>query len=172
MSPQLSSEQEEQVRETTNQWVTRAVEIWSTAFDGIPVHFDLRGRASGMFCFRNQQKWIRFNPFIFARHFEESLASTVPHEVAHYICFELHGGKPKPHGKEWKAIMRAFGVPANATCQLDISDLPQKRLKRYIYHCQCSQHELTSIRHNRIVRGVANYACPKCQTRLIRVEPD
>lgn len=161
----------------TDSWVEKASGIFGQEFKTIPVVFDLKGRTSGMFCMRDshvhgKQQWIRYNPWIFAKHFEDSLATTVPHEVAHYICHLLYGQgflrhkKIKPHGQEWKAIMVKFGVPANTTCKLDISDVPQKRLKRFTYQCTCSTHELTSIRHNRIARGRANYACPKCNTAL------
>lgn len=168
----LSPEQKRDIREKTVSWLQKASQIWQRPFAEIPVYFDLRGKTSGMYVVqgglaRKNQK-IRFNPSIFARHYEESCALTIPHEVAHHICYELHGRKTKPHGKEWCNIMQAFGVPAEATCKLDLTGIPQKRLKRFDYVCGCSQHQLTSIRHNRIQRGHSRYACPQCQQLLVR----
>lgn len=174
--PVLSKARQETVVNATHGWVKKASDLYSITIDPIDVFFDLRGRTSGMFCTRGKRRWIRYNPWIFAKHFDDSLAITVPHEVAHYVCFLLHerkhwfNGKQKlkPHGVEWKAVMQQFGVPANATCTLDISDVPQKQLKRFPYKCLCSTHELTSIRHNRIVRGRNRYLCPKCNSELKR----
>jgi len=160
------------VESETAFWLSKAEALFNIKIEPLDILFDLKGRTSGMFCTslsgsgRGNHHWIRYNPWIFARHIDESLATTVPHEVAHYVCFLLYGRSHKPHGREWKAIMNQFGVPANATCKLDISDVPQKKLKRFAYRCSCSKHELTSIRHNRIVRGQSVYCCPKCHSKL------
>ena len=162
----LSETQQESVIQATDCWIERASVIFGQQFKHISVVFDLKGRTSGMFCTEGKRHWIRYNPWIFAKHFDDSLSTTVPHEVAHYICFKLYGRNHRPHGPEWKAVMGQFGVSANATCKLDISDIPQKQLKRFAYKCNCRIHELTSIRHNRIVRGTANYSCQKCGADL------
>ena len=169
INPVLSEQQQERVLNETQHWCKKASKIFDQNVDGIPVYFDLRGRTSGMFCTQGSEQWIRYNAWIFAKHFDASLAVTVPHEVAHYICHLLYGRqrtRPKPHGKEWRAIMAKFGVPANATCKLDISDLPQKRLRRFNYRCDCMTHQLTSIRHRRILNKQRRYFCPKCNTEL------
>lgn len=168
----LSKPRQDRAEQQTQYWVEKAATIFDQSFKSIEVRFDLRGRTSGMFCAQGKQYWIRYNPWIFEKHYDESLAITVPHEVAHYVCHLLYGKgrkRPKPHGREWKSIMSEFGIAANATCKLDISDLPQKRLKRFSYECSCNNHQLTSIRHNRIVRGLSSYMCPKCKSPLLEV---
>ncbi|MEX2366398.1 MAG: SprT-like domain-containing protein, partial [Pseudohongiellaceae bacterium] len=144
----LTEQQKLQVRNKTRDWLDIASRIWSRKFSTIPVHFDLRGKTSGMYVVRGtltgKTQKIRFNPAILSHHFDDSCATTIPHEVAHHICYELHGRKAKPHGKEWRVIMQAFGVPAEATCKLDLSDIPQKQLKRFDYACACRKHQLTS----------------------------
>ena len=167
----INPAQQKRVVSETNSWLAKAEVIVKITIAPIDVLFDLKGRTSGMFCTRGKRCWIRYNPWIFARHFDDSLAITVPHEVAHYVCFLLYGRNHRPHGKEWKALMNQFGVQANATCKLDLSDIPQRRIKRFTYQCDCQTHELSSIRHNRIVRGLANYSCQKCGAGLKVVEP-
>jgi SprT protein len=169
----LSSTQQEYIEQKTTEWLDLARSLWNRDFTEIPVIFDLRGKTSGMYVVRghwknHKEQKIRYNPAIFARHFEESCATTIPHEVAHHICYELHGKKAKPHGMEWREIMHAFGVPAETTCKLDLSDIPQKQFKRFEYICNCGSHQLTSVRHNRIKRGQSRYACPKCHQLLVR----
>lgn len=120
-----------------------------------------------MFCHRGRESFIRYNSGIFHRYFEENLTQTVPHEVAHYVVFHRHGRRAKPHGREWKQVMQDFGVPAQVTSKLDVSDFSTRNLQRYSYRCGCSEHQLTSIRHNRIQRGTRAYGCPKCRQPLV-----
>lgn len=168
----LSAAQMTQVRRSTAKWIAQAENIYNKKLADIEVRFDLRGRTSGMFCHRNKISFIRYNSAIFARHFDESLAQTVPHEVAHYVVFECFAKRAKPHGEEWKSVMRAFEVPAAVTCKLDLSGLPQRTFKRFPYKCACATHQLTSIRHNRIIQGIRQYGCPKCHQPLVAEEAD
>jgi len=172
LAKELTEEQKRQIRQKTREWLDIARQIWNRKFSTISVHFDLRGKTSGMYVVQGnltgKTQKIRFNPAIFARHFDDSCATTIPHEVAHHICYELHGRRARPHGKEWRTIMQAFDVPAEATCKLDLSDIPHKRFRRFDYVCGCSDHQLTSIRHNRIQRGQSRYACPKCHQSLVQ----
>ena len=119
-----------------------------------------------MFRQREGQAEIRFNPWIFARWYREHLDHTVPHEVAHYVASHLcRGRRVRPHGAEWRSVMHAFGVPPRVTCthpEEDIADLPQRRMQRYPYSCDCMSHHLSAVRHNRIRRRQASYNCRRC----------
>jgi SprT protein len=170
----LTDQQISEVIEQTALWIERAVNLYQfkqskELLKQIEIRFDLKGRTSGMFCVNGRHWWIRYNPWIFTSHYQESISQTIPHEVAHYICYLLYGSKPRPHGREWQKIMQDFGVPAQATCKLNLESVPQKRLKRYRYQCRCQIHELTSIRHNRIVRGHQQYVCTKCKQPLTAI---
>lgn len=167
MQLKITEVQKEEVRLAVLKWTKHAEARYGLALENIPIHFDLRGRTSGMFCYRDNRAFYRFNEAIFSRYFEESIEQTVPHEVAHYVVFKRYVRRKKPHGPEWKAVMHDFGIPADVTCKLDISDLPARKLKRFTYKCPCRAHELTSIRHNRILRGVNRYACPSCHQVLV-----
>jgi predicted SprT family Zn-dependent metalloprotease len=56
---------------------------------------------------------VRIASFLLAGS-SEILHETVCHEVAHAAVFELHGRRVRPHGKEWKALMRAAGFEPRA----------------------------------------------------------
>ena len=134
-----------------------------------PVLFDLKGRAAGMFRIRRGNPEIRYNPWIFARWFDENLAETVPHEVAHYVVATRFRRKARPHGAEWRAVMHLFGVAPRVTCGYrpeDIADLPGRRLRYFDYACDCGSHSVSSIRHNRMVAGKARYLCRRCHGPL------
>ena len=40
------------------------------------------------------------------------------HEVAHLVVFERHGRGRRPHGAEWKALMRSLGLTPRVQIQL------------------------------------------------------
>jgi len=166
----LSEAERQSFITATADWITRANNLFDSALPFIEIRFDLSGRTSGMFCVNGRQQYIRYNDQIFAKHYDASLKETVPHEVAHYVVYHLYGKRAKPHGKEWKTVMAAFGIPAHVRCNLDLSDIKLRQLTRFTYQCACTEHSLTSTRHNRIQRGERNYLCKKCQQPLKLVE--
>lgn len=121
-----------------------------------------------MYRVTKNQRQIRYNPYIFSKYFDDNLAVTVPHEVAHYVADVVYGIKNiRPHGKQWKMLMDRFGADASRTCSYDLSGIPVRAARRHAYSCECSTHKLTSIRHNKIQRGTARYFCKTCRTELI-----
>ena len=136
-------------------------------FKPIPIAFDIKGRSAGLYSVRQGKRCIRYNPFVFTKYFDESLRTTVPHEVAHYIADMLYGfGNIKPHGPQWRDIMIAFGVQPRVTNNFDLSDVPVRRQRRFPYRCACTSHLLTTVRHNRLQRGIAAYFCRMCGTQM------
>jgi SprT protein len=156
------------VRRATDSCLRRAGEICQHDFAPIPVSFDLRGRSVGMYRVRNGRRSIRYNPYIFAKFFEDNLAVTVPHEVAHYVTDMLYGlHRVRPHGVEWQAVMRSLGAEPRACCDYDLSGVPVRRQRRFTYACGCATHRLTTQRHNKVHRGEALYRCRRCGVPLV-----
>ena len=83
--------QQREVTAATKHYRQQAQDIYKRRFTPVPVLFDLAGRTAGMFKLVGRRGWIRYNPWIFAKYFEENLRDTVPHEVAHFIVYELYG---------------------------------------------------------------------------------
>lgn len=165
----IDSKQQQQVLEQTYHYIKRAEEIFGKGFAVIPVLFDLRGRIAGMYRIKNRQRQIRYNPHVFAKYFEDNLANTVPHEVAHYVIDCLYGfRKVRPHGTEWKEVMQSFGAEASRTCQYDFSDIPVKSEKRYDYYCGCKTHHLSARRHNKVMKRHTRYVCKSCGGNLTK----
>lgn len=154
-------------------YIERARVLFEREFDMIPVLFNLRGRSAGMYVVKGGQRCIRYNPHIFASDFDMGLQITVPHEVAHYITDCLFGLRHiRPHGEEWQRVMQAFGIAQpRATGRYDLSGIPQRRYRRFSYHCDCREHQLSSIRHNKVQNSRARYYCRYCGTTL-RFNPD
>tara|TARA_R110002110_G_scaffold406421_1_gene626427 strand:- start:249812 stop:250438 length:627 start_codon:yes stop_codon:yes gene_type:complete len=155
--------QQAQVKERTMHFIEAAQALFGREFKSVPVLFDLRGRSAGMFKVYGRERWIRYNPWIFAKYFDVNLRDTVPHEVAHFVVHELYGRRRVlPHGEEWQAVMAAFGADPGVTFDLDLSGIPQRRQNRHRYHCGCREHQVTTTRHNRIQSKAALYQCRSC----------
>jgi SprT protein len=130
------------------------------------IAFDLRGQAAGQFRLDTAGRaMLRYNAVLMLRHEAEFLRQTVPHEVAHYLAYLHYGRGIRPHGPEWQQLMQALGADPRRCHEFDVTDLAARRLRRHTYHCHCGSHEVTSIRHHRMLRG-ARYVCRSCGEAL------
>jgi SprT protein len=164
----INSAQREEVLSETERYIVKASEMLDYQFSSIPVEFDLCGTTAGMFKMLGKRHWIRYNPWIFAKYYTENLRDTVPHEVAHYITHHLYERQRiKPHGPEWQAIMAGFDANPGVTFNLDLTGIPQRRQRSHPYVCGCQTHEVSSTRHNRMVRGKSSYQCRSCHGDLV-----
>ena len=163
----IEEEQKRSVLQRNEFFVCEAERIFNRQFDRLPVLFDLHGSTAGMYKVLGKRRWIRYNPWIFAKYYEVNLADTVPHEVAHYIIDDVYGRRAKAHGMEWKALMNRFGADPGVTFNLDLSDIPRRQQRTHAYNCLCRSHEVSSTRHNRVMRGRGIYHCRECDGELV-----
>ncbi len=167
----INRAQQQQVVETTRAFITLGEAHFGRPFGEVPVLFNLRGKTSGMYRVRGERREIRYNPWIFALHYEESLTVTVPHEVAHYLTDRVYGLRNiRPHGREWKALMAVFGADPSVTSSYSLAGIPQRRVTTYTYHCRCGSHQLGPQRHRRILGGRSLYRCRRCDD-VLRAQP-
>ena len=163
----ISAAQQTAVVDLTATYVARAEAIFQRSFAPVEVHFDLPGGCAGMFKVHGKACWIRYNPWLFAKYFDDNLYGTVPHEVAHYIIHKVYDmRRVRPHGSEWRALMHKFEADAAVTCDFELTGIPQRRQRRFAYQCDCRSHELSTRRHNTVLRGKAQYHCLKCKAQL------
>jgi len=160
--------QQVQVRQATQACVARAAGLFQRKFVVPPVQFDLSGCAAGQYRVLRGEAVIRYNPWIFARYFDDNVSETVPHEVAHFVVDQLWGlRRVRAHGAEWQSVMRALDAEPRATARYDLTGLPVRRQRRFAYRCACRAHQLTTCRHNRVQRGEARYHCRQCGHTLV-----
>jgi SprT protein len=168
----IGPEQQREVLDRTEHFFSLAGSIFEFQFKRIPVLFDLRGTSAGMFRIKGEVSQIRFNPWIFAKYYEDNLRDTVPHEVAHYIVHAVYGERRiKPHGWQWEQVMGYFGADTAVTFSQDLSGIPQRRQRTHPYRCGCREHTLSTTRHNRIQRRKGEYQCLYCHNVLKYVSP-
>ncbi len=172
-SDHLSIGQKKRIIATTRDYIDRANAEFGLKLPPLPVHFDVHGAAWGYYVRKGGERWFRFNPMLFARHFDEGLNDTVPHEVAHYVVDRRYRRRCKPHGAEWQAVMRRFGIDnPRATHDTNLDGLPVRRQRRYLYYCACGEVPLSATRHNRILHKGARYLCRRCGQVLSPAPPD
>lgn len=153
----------------TRQLLSRAAEHFDIDLACRDIRFDLRGRAAGMVVFpRVGNPYIRYNRLLLEENGEAFLSQTLPHEVAHLVAYVMHGRSIRPHGREWKAVMDFFGADAVRCHNFSLDNHALKKLRRFAYVCKCRRHQLTSIRHNRILKG-QSYLCRRCGEELSEV---
>lgn len=151
------------VVDETRRRIGEAAHRYAVDIPELPVRFDLTGLGAGMYVARGRERYIRYNPRLFARYFEENLRDTVAHEVAHYVVDVLFGRRgSRPHGHRWRSVMNDFGVPPKVCHAFDTSDLPVRRQRRFAYFCRCGEHRLSAVRHNRVVARRMRYHCCRC----------
>lgn len=162
----------ERIRRRTRELLHQAAPLCAAHRARVPdpvVRFDLRGQAAGQAVWgRKQRPVLRFNLDIARRHREDFVERTVAHEVAHLVTAACHG-RTRPHGAEWRAVMAFLGIADATRCHdyaLDESGV--RRQRRWGYACACSQHELSTTRHNRIQAGDRQYHCRRCGEALRR----
>ena len=69
---------------------------------------------------------------------EDLLREIVCHEAAHVACFLIHGRRVRPHGQEWRRLMRQAGYAPRVRLSTDtIPSLahPPRRPRVYQHHC-------------------------------------
>jgi SprT protein len=145
----------------------------------IPVYFNKTGCVAGTY----QHSMIgggffNVNLDIAKANLEEYLRQTVPHEFCHYIVFMefyknmyRYNQKPKSHGREWQSMMiNVFGLDPHRCHNYDVTEIQKKKFGRlYVYKCKCMEHQVTPIRHRRMLEQPNRYACRKCNATLAYV---
>ena len=167
LSP-LTEGQVQEIEARVGYDIDRAQRILDISLDRIEARLDRTGTTAGMYCYKGQHRWLRFNPWVFATDLSLHLQDTVSHEVAHYAIHQQFGRRRvKPHGLEWQSLMVAMGANPAATYTADLSHIPVRRQHRHAYRCACKDHSVSTTRHNRIRAGRAIYRCCSCGETLV-----
>jgi len=119
------------------------------------------------------EKWeVLLHPGYYKKYGQKYLDRTVVHEIAHLITYAVYG-RVKPHGKEWKYVMKTLGVKNIKRCHnYDPTGLVNRMKKEYVYSCNCDEnYNFTKIRHRKALNhmekyGKHLYSCRFCKSDL------
>ncbi len=103
----------QQVREAAQQCIARAEQQFGVSLPNVQIRFDLKGRAAGMAGWRRtagvMSYYLRFNTTMMANEgWDHVLNATVPHEVAHLVCY-ANPRLGNKHNPGWKQVCRVLG---------------------------------------------------------------
>jgi len=129
----------------------------------ITTRYDLSGKTAGYAVYSTCS--IRVNTDLLERYGQEYIVDTVPHEVGHLIANDLFDNRIKPHGKEWKLVMRIIGYSDNRCHSFEVK--PARVVKKHPYLCNCRIHEIGARAHNNIRKGWRVYSCKLCKQALV-----
>ncbi len=71
---------------------------------------------------------------------------TLLHEVAHVITRRAYGRKVKAHGKEWKRVMIALGIPPNRCSNYPYMQKRRKEAAKHKYECKDCGYIYSTLR--------------------------
>lgn len=148
-------------------------------YKDIEVKYDLNSAnalGTHRYDFQQSKHIIRLNPALLNELKQPYIDDVLVHEVCHalvkhnYGRINSMGKKIMPHGKEFKYFCRVLNIDTGATTNVASGSKAMKasgrNTKRHTYSCKCSEHQLSTTRHNKIQRGTASYSCRKCNTTL------
>lgn len=100
---------QQQVIDNCKAVFAKAKELYNLDLSNVSIRFDLKGRAAGMACKRGSQYYMRFNRDMLTREaFDHVLNNTVPHEIAHIVCF-MNPALGRSHNSGWAHVCRKLG---------------------------------------------------------------
>jgi SprT protein len=167
----VETELQNKVEDTVLECIVKAEQHYNKTIDIIPIKYKNMGRTAGRFSYNRvmSRKSLAFSPTLLSENGENFINRTVPHEVAHYIVYIFYP-MAKPHGREWRFVMNmVLKAKDSKRChKYDVSNVKRDRrtLRKYIYHCNCDEYQVSSIRHNRMQRYGTTYICKKCKGHL------
>lgn len=111
---------------------------------------------------------VSFNTVHLRENLESMLHETVAHELAHLVCFHVHGRSAKAHGYEWQSIMRDwFNVEPSRLHDYDQSNVKAKRQDRWAATCACDKvHRISTTKRNSIIFKGIGYHCLICNQTI------
>jgi SprT protein len=164
-----SDELKEKALEVVRRAERRARSFYALKLPEASIDFSLRGRCAGQAIVeRKGATCLRINLQLLRENLDDYLNQTIPHEVSHLVVnwqARKKRLKPRPHGTEWQSVMRdCFGLEAKRCHSYQTT--PARVVPRpFLYACNCREHLLTSIMHNKI--GLSYQAlCKACRTPL------
>jgi SprT protein len=162
----LTLEQKSEVYEAVEKYVAMGNEALGIEMPVPHVRFDKRGTTAGTAHLEAHE--VNYNAQILLDNWDEFMARTVPHEVAHllkhtkYGSVRGNGGINSHHGLYWKQIMRMLGADPSRCHSMDTTNSARTTSpkRQHLYKCEGCESELviSSVRHNRMLRGTRSYS--------------
>ncbi len=148
------------VKNKINECIATAQRTYNITVPDVQVRFDLTGRAAGQAGMKYGKHYVRFNVNhmqLGGQTWEHLLNDTVPHEIAHIICF-ANPTLGRGHDSGWKRVCLAVG--GNGKRLYSEQDAPEAiaAIRPFVY-ITTRGHEVrvTKVIHTKIQTRGASY---------------
>lgn len=119
------------------------------------VRFDLKGNSAGQAMLKGGKLILRFNQEAIEKGYKEMVEDTIPHEVAHLVCF-VDPSYGKSHDKGWSEVAKSLGGSGNRIHQIELTKA--RRVRRYFYVLSDgSELALTKEQHTKLQEGQTTF---------------
>lgn len=130
---------------------------------------ELKGTTAGQACYKLNK--LKVNFVLYKQNKLDYLWNTIGHEVAHLIAYQVFGAaalRRNHHGAEWKLVMRSLGLAPDRCHQYDTSEVKRKvTIQKFMYRCSCREHNVSTVKHNRMKSGTRRYICLHCRGPIV-----
>lgn len=119
--------------------------------DAVRITYDVRGRVAGRAGIKRGVYFMQFNPEAVVKYNEDMTKDTIPHEIAHLVCFnQRHLGSG--HDSGWKYVCRMLGGDDSRTHDMVLT--PGKVTEKFTYTLQPSGRVVqTGPKHHRSIQA-------------------
>lgn len=161
----MDFELQKRVTDEVKRYMDLAKETYNIPKFNFNLEFSYKlGRIAGQCKYHkgNKQITVIYNAILLPDNIQEYFNETIAHEVAHAVEYYIKG--KSSHGRNWKSIMRTFGVNPERTHNMDTRKSAKGGL--FLYKCEkCSAElEIGKIRHNRLQKNPNKYSHPCSRT--------
>ena len=97
---------------------------------------------------------IEISEYYLAENFDETIKTTVAHEVVHLYVRKYHRFAKQNHGPEFRSIMRLLGLEGRTYHKMELKsiNIPKRTKTRFIYITEKTKTEIkvTASQHKKI----------------------
>ena len=163
----MSKEQENQINNKLNEVLALAKQLYGFTPRNLTIKYKSKGIAAGSASFnhRTDKMGLMFSLEALEKDPNELLNETIPHEVAHLVCYNDRS-LGRHHDFGWRQVCRKLGGNAERCHTVRLT--PGRIFKKFLYVSTCgTELEVSSVVHNRIQKGSRNYKLRSTNGKLL-----
>lgn len=126
----------------------------------VEISTNIRGRVGGRAGYTTEYGrryyYLNFSREGIEKHWDTMVNDVIPHEVAHIVAFVRGDLRAKGHNAAWVRICRHLGGTGERCHSMGLTKA--RKVKYHIYDIDGIEVKLSSIRHNKLMKGKAHYS--------------
>ena len=143
----------QQIITKVNEVLAKAKELHAFNPKNLTIRYTTKGKAAGMASVERHtgNHVLTFSLEALQKHPNHLLNDTVPHEIAHLVCY-VNPRLGRNHNPGWKRVCRQLGGNGERCHTLTLT--PAKVMRKYKYVASCgTEVEVGAKHHKQILRG-------------------